>query len=509
MPDEGPGEVPEPARVDLSLDRLGAFPETGADPLRTADVGLRLIRGGSIRAVGYGLGMLITAAVAVFLLRYLGVTDYGRYATVASLIAIVSSVTDAGLSAVGGRDLAVTSRGLPRRRLLANILGLRLLITPLGVLAATAFAVAVGYDRTLVLGTVLAGIGLILATGQVTMTLPLSVDLKIGRLTVTDLVKQVAMLVAVAVLVAVGAGLVSFFAAFIAVSLVALAVTPAIVGRDLVWRPEANPAQWRTLIRQALPLAASVVMAVVYFRVLIVLMSVLASGVATGLFATSFRVTEILYGLSSNVLAVALPVLAVAAEDGDRLRYVLQRLVEVAVVAACYLTVLVVIEAEPVLELLGGNQYRNAAPVLRIQVFALIFVFLGQVIQFALISVRRQSAQAVASGCAFVFVLVLGVVLIPLYDATGAAIAALIAEVGFTFALLIFLLKYDRSLCPNFGFLWKVALPSGLATAWIFVPGLPTLATAVLATVSYAAGLWLTRLVPREVFDAFAPRTLR
>ena len=219
----------------------------------------------------------------MLLLRHLGVVDFGRYMTVASLVAIVGGLTDAGLSAVGSRDLALRRPGGERRQLLANLLGLRLVITPLGVLAAIAFALLAGYDRTLVLGTVLAGFGLVLVTCQTTMTLPLTVALRIGGLTALELAKQLVMLAAIALLVLVEAGLLPFFAVSIAVGLVALAVSPRLLGSELVWRPAFAAAEWRLLIRETLPLAAAVVIGVVYFRLLILLMSLLATAVETGL----------------------------------------------------------------------------------------------------------------------------------------------------------------------------------------------------------------------------------
>ena len=272
------------------------------------------------------------------------------------------------------------------------------------------------------LGTVLAGFGLVLVTCQTTMTLPLTVALRIGGLTALELAKQLVMLAAIALLVLVEAGLLPFFAVSIAVGLVALAVSPRLLGSELVWRPAFAAAEWRLLIRETLPLAAAVVIGVVYFRLLILLMSLLATAVETGLFATSFRVTELLYSVAALGVSVVLPVLSVAVEEPDRLRYMLQRMIEVAFILSTFLVLVVFILAEPVLELLGGPSYRDAAPVLRIQVFALIPVFLGQVLVMGLISVRRPSVQVVANGLAVPVLLVLGVVLIPREGATGAAV---------------------------------------------------------------------------------------
>ena len=473
------------------------------EALRGADVGLRVIRGATVRGAGYGVGILITAAASVLLLRHLGVVDFGRYMTVASLVAIVGGLTDAGLSAVGSRDLALRRPGGERRRLLANLLGLRLVITPLGVLAAIAFALLAGYDRTLVLGTVLAGFGLVLVTCQTTMTLPLTVALRIGGLTALELAKQLVMLAAIALLVLVEAGLLPFFAVSIAVGLVALAVSPWLLGSELVWRPAFAAAEWRLLIRETLPLAAAVVIGVVYFRLLILLMSLLATAVETGLFATSFRVTELLYSVAALGVSVVLPVLSVAVEEPDRLRYMLQRMIEVAFILSTFLVLVVFILAEPVLELLGGPSYRDAAPVLRIQVFALIPVFLGQVLVMGLISVRRPSVQVVANGLAVPVLLLLGVVLIPREGATGAAVAAVVAEAVYALALLVLFVRSERSLRPSFRFLWKIALAAALGAGAAVVAGLPAVAAAVVASVAYGLVLWVTRAIPPELRDAF------
>jgi O-antigen/teichoic acid export membrane protein len=415
-------------------------------------------------------------------------------------------LTDVGLSAVGARELALRPQGEERRRLLANLLGLRLALTPLGALAAIAFALVAGYQRALILGVVLAGFGLVLTTCQVTLALPLSVELRIGRLTVIELVRQMAMLLGIGLLVVVGAGFTSFFAVSIAAALVTLAVTPLIVGRGFVWRPALDRGEWRALIHDMLPLAAAAVIGVVYFRMLIVLMSLLATAVATGLFATSFRVTEMLLAISGLVLTVVVPVLAVTASEHVRLGYMFQRMIEIAVITATFLVVVVVIVAKPVLHLLGGGQYRDAAPVLRIQVFALIPMFVSQACGVALVAIRRQSAVLPASGFALILVLVSGLTLIPRYGATGAAVAALIAETGLTLALLVLLARGDPSLRPSFGFLWKVAVASGLSAATAFVPRLPVVGTVLAATLLYAFGLWVTGAIPREVLDAFAVR---
>lgn len=201
------------------------------------------------------------------------------------------------------------------------------------------------------------------------------------------------------------------------------------------------------------------------------------------------------------MLSVALPVMATAEADRERLRYQLQRMVEVGLIVAAYLVLMVVFLAEPLIRLLGGSQYLDAVPLVRIQSVALLAVFLGLVCQFALIAIRRQGALAIANGIALVIVIALGLILIPLYEEVGAAVAAVVGETILTLLLLLALGRSDRLLFPNFAFAWKVALAAGVASVAFFVP-VPSLIAAVIASVLFAGVVWLTGVLPPEVKDA-------
>jgi O-antigen/teichoic acid export membrane protein len=477
------------------------------DPLRAPDVGPRVVRGGAVRGTGYMAGLLLLAAGSVLLLRYLEVVDFGRYVTVMALIGIVSGVSDAGLTAIGSREMSVVKAGPDRDALLANLLTLRLLFTPVGVAIATGFALIAGYDHTMVIGTIFAGIGLVLTSTQATLMLPLAVDLRFGRLAVVELIKQAVTVAGIAVLVAVGASLLPFFTLQIVVGIVVIASTPLVVGRAWYHRPRMERARLRMLITETLPMATALALNVVYFRTLVIIASLIATAVETGYVATSFRIFEILLGVPSIVMSVALPVLSVASDEDDtRLRYVLQRMTEVALVISTGIAVLLVFLAGPVIELLGGSQYAGAAPVLRIQGFALIGLFLGQAWIMGLISVRRQRDIAVANAIALVAVVALGVGLIPAMGANGAGLAAAVAETLLASLLLVGL--WRQGLAPSFGFVWKVALAGLLAAAPLLVPGLPDVVGAVIAALLFGAVAFLTRLVPPEVIDAFGLRRL-
>jgi O-antigen/teichoic acid export membrane protein len=478
-----------------------------ADILSTPEAGARVIRGGVLRGGGYLVGILLGAATSVFLLRGLSVDDFGRYATVAALLGIVAIVTDAGLTAVGAREMAVLPRGDRRTELLGTLLGLRIVLTIAGVAAAVAFAFVAGYGSTMVWGTLLAGAGILLINTQATSMMPLTVELRLGAVTAFEVLRQALTLVGIAVLAVAGATLLPYFAVQAVVGAVLLVLTPRVGGGVNGLRPRLARQDAARLLREALPLAVAIAMNVVYLRLLVIVVSLLESEQETGLYATSFRVFDMLIGIPGLVLAVALPVLAVAGQDdAERLRYGLQRMTEVAAVLSLGLALATFALAVPVIRLLGGPAYGGAASILQIQAWALVPLFIGQVAVLALIALRRQRVLALVNACALVLVLVLGLMLTPLFAGRGAAAAGVIAETALTVALLVVLARAERSVAPRFTFVWRplVALAAGAAV--FAIPGLGHVVQAAIVIAAFTLAAIAVRAVPYEVLEALRRR---
>ncbi|MEA2311281.1 MAG: hypothetical protein QOE28_1249 [Solirubrobacteraceae bacterium] len=476
----------------------------GEDILASPEAGGKVIRGSALRIGGYGAGILLMGAASVLLLRYLGVVEAGRYFTVMALVAIAGTVADAGLSAVGSRELSLRTTEEGRSRLLANLLGLRLVITPIGILGSLAFAIAAGYPREMVAGTALAGAGLLLVTLQATLTIRLTVDLRQGRIAIFEVVKQAVTVGGIGALVLAAAALTPFFAVQIAVGVVVIALTPVIAGRRVMVAPRFDRDEWRWLVRQALPVAAAFVLGTLYFRVIILLMSLVSSPLEVGLFGTSLRIMETLAGVPVLIAGVALPVLTAAArDDRARLAYALQRLTDVAVLVGVLAVLVTAIAADEVVTIIGGDAYRAAGDVLRIQVAALLGIFLSQLWSAGLIALHRQRELIAINGIALVAVGAMGALLVSLDGARGGALATVLGDALLAALLLMRLHHADPNLRPKVRKPLRLALCTAIAVLPAFIPGLPALVAAALTAVVFAVAVRATGVLPEELLSAF------
>jgi O-antigen/teichoic acid export membrane protein len=451
----------------------GAAPTAPAESELTPGSGGRAIRGGAIRVTGYVGGVLVSLGAATILVRHLGIAGFGRYATVTSLIAIVGGVTEAGISLYGIREFHAREDA-DRRTLLANLLGMRLALTFAGIACATAFALIVGYSRVLLLGALVAGGGLLVQVTADVVSIPLQAQLRLARLTLVDLGRR----------------------------LVALALLTRLARSSFRLRASFDLRTWRGLFRESLPPAVAVSIGAVYFYVTILVMSVIASATQTGLFATSFRVTQVALGVPILLLTAIFPVISrEGADEGSDVGRIFGKVLEVAAICGVWMSLSMALGASFILEVVAGKQGHGAVSVLRIQAAVLTVSFISASSALTLISLRRYRPMIVATSCTLILNVALDLAFIPGLDARGGALADLIAEAVAAVALTAIAVRALPRHRASAAIVAPLLLATVAAGAVVFLP-IGSVAHVVAATLVYFGVLMLTRSVPVELLRA-------
>lgn len=478
------------------------------DVLDTPAAGGLIIRGGAMRLGSYAGVLALSVLSTALLTRHLGVVEFGRYTTVISLVSIVSVVTDAGMSNLGTREYAVRV-GADREDLLRDLLGLRVSLTMVGVVLATAFAVAAGYDTPLLAGTVVAGVAMVVLVLQHTLSIPLGATLRLGVISLLELARQALTVAAIVVLVLLGAGVFPLLAVALVVNALLVPLTAAAVRGQISMRMRMRPRRWAALIRLTVYFALATAVGTLYVYAAQILTSLVASGHQSGLFAASFRVFVVTAGIPGLLVGGALPMLARAArDDRERLSYALGRIFEVSLILGVAAAVGMLGGAQFIIEVIAGPKYAAAAGVLRIQGLAMVASFLTAGWGFALISIKRYGGLLAANAAAFVVSCALTISLAATYGARGAAIATVGGESTLAIGSLIVLVRGRPELRPGLSLIPKVALAAAPAVALALLPDLSSLVRAVLALLLYGLVIGLTRAVPREILELI-PRPRR
>jgi O-antigen/teichoic acid export membrane protein len=451
---------------------------SGTDPdvLSTPAAGPAAVRGGAFRVGGYIVGALASAGSAALLFRHLGVVETGRYVTAMSLVAIVAALSDLGLTAVGIREISAR-RGGERWALAQDLLGLRIVLTILGVAGMTAIT-AVAYSGFLAAGVALAGAGLLLQAIQDNFAMSLTVELRLGWVSLLDLLRQ---LLTVA-------------------GIVVLAVTTPLVRGHRSLMPRFSRERWKPLVSQMLPFSLAVAASALYFRVSILLVSALSTKTELGYFSASFRMIEVLTIIPGLLANAAFPIFARAAhDDHDRLGYALGRVFQVALIVGAWLAVSIAVGARVGIDVIAGARFHPATSVLAIQGIALGAMFVSVVWANGMLSLGLYRQILMVSVGMLAFNAALVAVLVPIDGARGAAIGTAVSETLGAIVTPLIVVRGRPQLRPSLRVVPRVALAAALGLAPLALTGLPVIVRLAISTALFGGTLVATRALPEEL----------
>ena len=246
------------------------------DLLDSAQAGGAVIRGGALRTASLVGGILLTLASVPLMARHLGVVDFGRYVLATSMVALIAGFTEGGVATLAQRQYAVRE-GADRDRFFRNLVGMRLALSAVAVLLSVVFALVAGYDGELVAATAIAALGTFILFQQGVLLVPLINSLRFGWVSALDFAR-VALLVALTIAaVVLDAGLLIFVAILVVSATAVYVWTAALARKTASIRASFDRVEWRALLRITLPYFIATAFFATYFRVSIVLLSLVGS----------------------------------------------------------------------------------------------------------------------------------------------------------------------------------------------------------------------------------------
>jgi O-antigen/teichoic acid export membrane protein len=385
-----------------------------------------LARGTGLRLAAYGIGGLFSLAALPLLIRHLGVEDFGRYVAVMSLIAIAALISDLGITGLALREYTGAPLG-ERHALMRALVGVRLGFSAAGAVVAIAFVLAADYTTSARWGAVVACAGLFAQVYADLVVVTLVTGSRFGRAAAVDLTRSATTSLLIVALVVADSGLVAFFGAYAAAAFAAAIVARGLAVEPVPLRPRLPEGRARRLLADSVAYAVATAVYIVYFRTAMLVVSVQSNPRQAGWFAAAFRLAEFTAAAAGIAATTATPTL-VRALDAGRFRAESTRLLAAAAGAGAVLAGVVAAAAPIIVRILGGDELKGAAAVLRIEAIAIGLVFPAFALGAALLVLRRHRALIAANVSGLAAVLVCALLLVPDHGARGAAAATVIGE---------------------------------------------------------------------------------
>jgi O-antigen/teichoic acid export membrane protein len=460
------------------------------------------------RTVGEGLGRIASLILFVFAGRELGESGLGAFVFATAFLAFVVVPMDLGLDRYMLRRVA--ERMSARDELFWNIFGLKLAIAPPLFAAGFAIVALVGYDHEAQATAWALAPGVLCDSLARTQLYLFQAHERAGPPAFADSLQRILSAALGIAALFMGFGVVSVAITYSAGSFIGVAIGFVLMVRTIgVPAVRLAPGTWLGLGKRALPFGAQDVFLMMLYRVGTIILSLMATQAAVGAYGAAYRLFESSMLITYALLGAFSAMYTYLEHDSEPpLQAVFERSIKMAIVLLAPVSVVFVAAGEPLCELVFGPDFDSAG--LPLAILGPGVVMLSVVVLATSLMVARGNPMRIVRVTAAMVVLnvALNLILIPPYDASGAAAAMLATLVVY----LLIVMKLAAETAGGFRWLTAAAGPVAGAAAMLlaFLPLSGTLPLAFLAgIVAYGVVLVVVERIVAPADVDFVVRLVR
>ncbi len=449
----------------------------------------------TVRVLNLALGVFVTA----LLVRSLGTTGYGQWSTTLLIIGLVAYFMNFGFEAAALREAAKDPDA--EHEWIGAVILVRLLL--LGPVMLTCFGTLLVLPHTedmLIAGAILIVVMPFGGVGALGLLFQLRVDNRVPMIVMT--LRSILWAAAVVIIHKRGGGLVPFAIGMVAADLVGSVLNTVCALKVAQRWPRPSRTYLRPLTRIALPIGFAGLLVIAYARIDGLLVYVIGGAHEAGLYNAIYNILDSSHFVPISIMTTLAPVLSAAwPSDPQRLLRASRMIVELLSVASFGALAVAIVASEPIVRLIFGSEFIEAAPALPVLGGAFVLICYGYLNGQLALVLGKQKRMLRISLIGLVANLAGNAVAIPAFGFMGAAWITLATE-AVVLALTTRLVteSFNRS-DFEFGRVGRTALAAvvmGLLLAGLRLAGAPLGVIVGAACVLYPALLFSLKALGRD-----------
>ena len=211
----------------------------------------------------------------------------------------------------------------------------------------------------------------------------------------------------------------------------------------------------KEILWNSIPFALTNFFYSIYFTIDLVMLSYLVGGYSTGIYKSAYNIIYVFTTFFVVYQSVIFPIMSkFFKESQDLLKITYELSVKYLLLIILPISIVIFFYARPLVDLIYTNQYSLASVPVQILIWTVSFLFINGVASTLLNAINREFTVTKVYIAAAIFNVLLNVILIPLFDYNGAAMATVLSEVLITVLTLYYIFKTDFK--PDFSLLKTV-----------------------------------------------------
>ena len=444
--------------------------------------------------------MLSTIAALVgigFITRYLGKDGFGMYTIALAFFALFGAVGDFGLYQVTTRD--ISRPGADEEKIVGNVATLRIMISIIILLLTPVVLLLIDYPKELKMGILLVGFSYIFSSFYQVLIGLFQKRLMMDRVTIAEFFGKVTQVALIVLGVHFDWGF-GFIVGTLLVNMIVNFSIVFIIARKFVrFRLHFDISFWKSFLKQSWPLGLSAIVTFIYFRADTILLSIFRSPEDVGIYGAAYKVIENISFFPAMIVGLTMPMFSLHINsDFERFRMIVNKNFKVFLILVVPLVIGTVFFSDFIIRLIAGPEFQASAVVLRIIIFALGFIFFGNLFNNVLIAAKLQKQLLyILSFCA-AFNLTTNLIFIPKYSYLTTSVTSVLTEL-LVITLSLWVMKRRMNFLPRLESAGPILLSGILMAAYLwFFRSLPSLFLIVSSPALYFGLLVLLKVVSKQ-----------
>lgn len=450
-----------------------------------------------VQVAGKALGTILGLIVVALLTRYLGTEGYGQYTTIIAYLGFFSVIADFGLYLMVIRE--ISKEGANPEKIVGNIFSLRVIFAGLILGLGAGLAFFLHYPSLVKWGILLGVINFIFVSLSGVLTGIFQKYLKMYKVVMSEVVGRVILLLFTLIFIGLKLNLLFIIFSVILGSLGNFLLVYFFATRYVTIRLLFDFAYWRYILRETWPLAISVVLNLIYFKIDTVILSLMKPAADVGLYGVSYKILEVLVSLPNMFVGLVLPLLTYYAFlNREKFVEIFRRAFDFLILVTVPLVTGGFILARPLVILIGGEDFAAATPIFQILIFAVGCLFLGSLSGHTIVAINKQRKMVWGYLSVAILGLLLYLSLIPSFSYIGAAIGTVTTEATIAAIGYYIILKTKQFRLPYRIFLKSVVASAVMAGFLYAAHGFNILIQLTVAAVIYIVASYVLKSFSKD-----------
>jgi len=400
----------------------------------------RVARNTGIILVGDLIFRLISLVVIIYLARYLGTAEFGKYSFVFAYIAFFGVITDLGLQTILVREMSRDPSTAPS--LIGNAYFIRLILTVFAVVLSMIVITFMSYPTDTTAYVYIAALSLLFISFSDFYATIFQANLKMEYREIAKLAFKI-ISAALIIWIIFSQGTLTQVMLVLLFSEMVKTLLSYLFLRKLV-RPKfgIDFGLWRYLFKEALPIALAGVILIIYFRIDVVMLSMMQGDVPVGIYSAAYKISEPLSLIPIALLTSMFPIMSASFKTSK------ERLIRIYRLCVRYIFIIILpiaigttLLADKIIFFVYGAEFAGSATALKILIWALVFTSAGYVLTNLLVSIGKQKLYTWCMVLCAITNVTLNFILIPALSYNGAAIATVATNIVLLMASYYFVSK--------------------------------------------------------------------